>query len=527
MAFAPVDVPPENESYSPIPFASFGGGLNLRDKVDAVSEADAIDLLNVEFSDRGAVQQRHGFDDLTTTALTNTADSLHPYYTTGGTVHLLAGCGTRLEAINTSGAVVDSETALTSGTWDFTMFGTPASELAYAGQGNTTLKEWDGATWDNVANTPAAGALAVMSPSNRMVAGRFNTTTGGPTGGAGTSSPSHVYFSDAGSATAWTATNFIQVTPGDGEKVQSVVAWRDFVFIFKESKFFVVYGESTDEAGEPVFDYRTVDAGVGCIGPKAAVAGTDGVYFVDRKGVYRTTGDESQRLSDAIEPIFLGGSSDYFMGGELLHSQASNTVIGYHDERVYVAYTSTGTANNYVLEYDPAFGWWSLHDYDATSFASFRISSQAELVWGDSSGSKEIMRTNATLTNDNGAAITSRWRGGWFDMGSTEQKTIRESKVWGTGLPFMAVAPDFQTDPGTLTQLQLPTPIVPTWNVEAWNTSTWGGSAASLEPVLRRFAVRGTVFSTYFENAVLNEPWAVHRLSQNVREQRVPSVITS
>jgi hypothetical protein len=514
--------------YTPIPFNGFGRGLNLKAKPDAVNEAECIDALNVDFTDEGAVRQRYGTDDFTGTALTNAADTLFPFYQTGGTTQLLAGCGTRLEAINTSGAIVASDTALTTGTWDFTMHGTPASEIAYAGQGNTTLRQWSGSAWANVANTPAAGSLAVLSPSNRMVAGRFNTTTGGPTGGAGTSTPSHVFFSDAGTATAWTATNFLQLTPGDGEKVQSVIAWRDFVFIFKSNKFFVVYGESTDAGGNPVFEYRTVDAKVGCVGPKAAVAGTDGVYFVDRKGVYRTTGGEPERLSDPIEPIFLGGSSDYFLGGELLQSQAANTAIYYHDERVYVAYTSTGTTNNYTLVYDPALQWWSLYSFTANGFTSFRPASggatASELMFGDSTGSKEIMRFNPTLGNDNGAAIVSRWRSGWFDMGSTEQKTIRESKVWGTGLPFMAVAPDFLTDPGNLNQLQLPTAVIPNWNVEDWNVSTWGGAPATLEAILNRNAVRGTVFSTYFTNQILDETWAVHRLDHHIREQRVPSI---
>lgn len=514
--------------YTAFPFNGFGRGLNLKAKPDSVDPAECIDALNVDFTDEGAVRQRYGTNDFTTTALTNAANTLHPYYTTAGTAQLLAGCGTRLEAINTSGAVVDSETGLTDGTWDFTMFGTPASEVAYAGQGDQTLYEWDGATWDAVANTPKAGALAVMSPSNRMVAGRFNVTTGGPTGGAGTSTPSHVFFSDAGTATAWTATNFIQVTPGDGEKVQSVVAWRDFVFIFKQSKFFVVYGESTDADGLPVFDYRTVDAGVGCVGPKAAVAGTDGVYFVDRKGVYVTTGGDPQRLSDPIEPIFLGGSSPYFLGGELLQTQAANTAIHYDDERVYVAYTSTGTANNYTLVYDPALQWWSLYTFTANGFASFRPASggaiASELMYGDSAGTKEVMRFNPTLSNDNGVAITSRWRSGWFDYDQPEMKTIRESKVWGTGSCFMGLSPDFQQDVGELRQLDMADPTAVTWNVNNWNVNTWA-SPAPLNPVLSRFAVRGTVFSTYFNNTALDNDFAIHRLNHHVRSQRIPSVI--
>jgi hypothetical protein len=54
------------------------GRLNLRDKSDAVGEKEAIDLLNVTFTERGAVRQRDGYSDLTPSDLTNRVDSLSP-----------------------------------------------------------------------------------------------------------------------------------------------------------------------------------------------------------------------------------------------------------------------------------------------------------------------------------------------------------------------------------------------------------------------------------------------------------------
>jgi hypothetical protein len=51
--------------YRPFDFKDFSGGLNLRDKADAVGDREAIDLLNVTFSERGAIRQREGFVDLT------------------------------------------------------------------------------------------------------------------------------------------------------------------------------------------------------------------------------------------------------------------------------------------------------------------------------------------------------------------------------------------------------------------------------------------------------------------------------
>src|SRR3954467_10054330 len=91
----------------PEAFADFSGGLNLRDKSDTVGEKEAIDLLNVTFTERGAIRQRDGYDDLTAD-LTNRVDSLSAFYKADGTRQLIAGCGARLEALSTAGTVAAS-----------------------------------------------------------------------------------------------------------------------------------------------------------------------------------------------------------------------------------------------------------------------------------------------------------------------------------------------------------------------------------------------------------------------------------
>lgn len=209
--------------YSVFQFGNFGAGLNLRDKTDVVQDAQCIDCLNVDFTDVGAVRQRDGFIELTGTELTNQVDSLAAYYKADGTKQLLAGCGTRLEGINTSGAVIDSESGLTGGPYSFARFAAPGAETAYAGNGSDTLRKWDGATWtaptatvDGVAAQPMpeAGVLCVTANSNRLVATGFGTNaTGGPDATA--SNPSRVYFSDADLPESWTTTTWVDLAVGD------------------------------------------------------------------------------------------------------------------------------------------------------------------------------------------------------------------------------------------------------------------------------------------------------------------------
>lgn len=503
---------------------TFGLGLNLRDKVDAVEQGAAIDCLNVEFSNRGSIRQRDGYTAFTESSLAQPVQSLHAHYRAAGAPQLLAGAGTRIDAIDDDGTVASSITGLTSGVWDFARFGTPNSERSYAGQGNSTLKRWDGSAWSSIASTPTGGALAVSATSNRLVVGRFLTTTGGPTGAGGTSSPSHVYFSDAGLAETWTANNFVQLTPGDGETVQAIVAWRELVFVFKESKFFVFYGESIDAGGDPIFDYRPVDTGVGCISPRAVCVSEQGVYFLDRQGVYFTNGGEPTRVSNVIDPIFKGGSSDFYRGGELSQLNVTNAAMTYHDGRVYLSY-GTSTTNDRTLVYDPLLDWWSLWDIPASCLVSFELASTPELFFGYASGDEHIGRQGATYTNDDGVAITSRWRSGWFDYDAPEVKTIRESKLWGSGKCFFGISRDFRQGVGSLSLLDFTDPTATTWGGSDWGGGTWS-EEAGLIARLRRYAIRGAVFSTYLENTALDQPWAVHRCDHHLREQRVPSIRT-
>jgi hypothetical protein len=522
-------------SYVPVGFRSFGNGLNLTDKEDAVSEADAIDARNVTFTTRGAVQSRDGYAAFTSPALTNRVATLDVFYTSTGTKQLLAGCGTRLEGINTSGAVVASATALTSGaTWDFARFGAPGSEVAYAGNANDTIRKWSGAAWSAPANMPKAGSLAVMAvdAGNRLVAGRFEVTTGGPTGGASTSNPSRVYFSNPGDPETWGINNYVDFTPGDGEKVQAVIAWREFTLIFKETKFFVVYGTSTDATGNPVFNYRTIDAGVGCASPRAVCALADGVYFMDRRGVYRTTGSEPQLVSHSIDPIFLGGSTVYYTGGALNHAQIALCAMWSHEQRVYLAFPSgTGTSCDRLLVYDTIGEWWSIFDIPASCGTSFRISDQAELCFGYAAGSNHIGRSSSSQTSDAGAAIISWWRSGWFDYELTIAKTIRESKLWGSGAPSVGIAKDYEVGTPALTAVPFGTSsTTPTWGGSFWGSTTWADGAvavSSMQSGLVRNAVRGTVFSTYLYSNTLSQPWAIHRLAHHLREERIPSATSS
>jgi hypothetical protein len=509
-------------------FDDFGDGLNLRAKPDALAKAECQDCLNVRFTDRGAVEQRPGYGSLTEAALTNRVSSLEAFYQTSGTKQLLAGCGTRLEGLSAAGAVVDSETGLTNAIWDFARFGKPNAERAYAGNGTDSLRKWDGKEWTAPTATvdgeagktmPKAGSLCVWPEAgNRMVVAGFSTTTGGP--GGAISSPDHVWFSDPGNPESWHTKepeeNSVQLFPGNGEPIMAVVAWREYVIAFKQTSYFVFTNQGISGEGSPEFTFRPVEAGVGMVSPRAVCVHPSGVYFMSRHGVYRTTGQEPEEVSQIIEPIWSGAASAFFTGGVLAHASITECAMGTYEDRIYLAYP-TASGNDRVLVYDPQLGWWSLFDLPASCLTTFRAGNSEELVFGYASGENKIGRHSPAYANDDGATIESHWRSGWFDLDNPDVKTLRSSKLWGTGRVFAGLAPDYRQETGDLELLDFEDEEADQWGKTTWGGGKWAAPRGLL-PAHRRNDVRGGVFSLFLSNGVKDQGFSVHRCVHHLRE---------
>lgn len=506
--------------YQSLPFEGFQGGVNLLDKADAVKPDEAIDLLNVLFSQRGAIESRPGYNNLTGSELTNRVESLSPFYTASGTKQLIAGCGTRLETVSTGGSVVASATGLSGGPWDFVRFGKPNEEAVYAGNGTDSIRKWDGSNWTNPTITVdgagaktgvRAGSLCVLPAYNRLVCGAFSTKTGGP--GGAESSPSHVYFSEEGNPESFESTAYIQFTPGDGEKVLAVVTWREFVFVFKESKFFVITDQARDSENKPEFVFQTIETGVGLASPRAVCIHQSGVYFMSREGVYRTTGSEPEQVSNRVEPIWSQDASLFYKGGTLAFSAIANCTMETWDEKIYLTFPTAEAANRQLV-YSPEYKWWSLLDLPASCMATFRVENATELVFGYSSGEKMIGRHKTSYTNDDGAAIKERWRSGWFDLGSADIKKVRAAKVWGSGIVQMGIDKDFSIGTGATTTMDLSGVLGESLFAGSGNFAGegyFGNASAGLVGKERRIAQRGTVFSVLFSNETLNQEFSIHR----------------
>jgi hypothetical protein len=504
----------------PLAFPGFAGGLNLRDQPNQVDPTQAVDLLNVALIEREGVRSRDGYAKFTSSELTNRPDSMAAFYTVAGTAQLIVGNGNRLDALNTSGTST-ANAAPTASPHYFTRFGGPTAELMFISNGTDTVRQWNGTAFSTPAytgTTPNGRFVAVTPWDNRLVNARRSSTSAG-------NNPASVLFSDQGVPTTFTAANFVDVNPGDGEQIMGIIVWERYLFVFKESKFFRFYGTSTGVAGTPIFNYEGVDNGVGLVSSRALCAGRDGVYFLGKAGVYRTTGSRAELVSGVLDPFFQGVQPDFFASSALNVGSVTASAMTFHREQIYLACpTGTSTTNNRVLVFDPRYNYWTLYDIPAGALAPFRLSTTTDLMFAYAAGTKDVGRHAGSLTTDAGTTIASRWSSGWADMQAPQRKTVRESVVWGKGKIRYGLGTDF-VSPFNTAVLSF-NQTTDTWGDGTSSADKWGGGTSSADvwaaglrvvPLLNRQAARGTLFSVALQNADATA-WSVYRMTLRLRE---------
>jgi hypothetical protein len=281
-----------------------------------------------------------------------------------------------------------------------------------------------------------------------------------------------------------------------------MATYRDLLFVFKQTRFFVFYGNSTDSSGDPVFNYRTVSTGVGLQSKNAVAVGRTGVYFASGDGIYRTDGGPPVKVSRGIAPFFERRPQGYnfFTAGSGALLEIGS--MAYANGRVMVAFgTGAGpTWGGFVYneELDAWTYWGQTHKYVCAAPEIIQAGYQNHFYYLTTGGSKILYYAFGT-TDDDGTAITSRYRSGFSDLGTPDLKTIREWRLQGIGSPTFKASHDF----GAL---------------ETGAAVTLGTSPATAEGRYR-VARRGRQFSFQVSGTTA---WSLNNVVAHVREKRSP-----
>lgn len=431
------------------------GGLNLTDDPSEVGFNAATSLLNVDFDQPGIVRSRTGF------AKANAADGNGAYHTliplgtphqflalyngttTVGVDRFSAGVGA-LGTFTAIGSLAGGGVRPNLTAW--TRLGTATASYVYlatvtgTASGFQTLQRYDGTS---LAASTGAPKFVTRTPwDNRLVQARYATAAGTPSGANGTDST--VFFSDPGAPDTYTATNWVQLTPGDGEAIVGVASWGNAMFVFKRTTLFVFYSTGGDATGGAVFNYRTVSLGtrLADTGTLQApvVAGEDGVYFIGDDGIYVTSGGTPARVSSPVSSIFSGAAEDslaIYTAGTLALRWAANRLFMNYQNQV-------GGGDARTLVWDPRANVWTvwsgIGDIAAGTISTSDKSGTERLY---TTSNINVLRNDDGTTADNGNAVASSYQSGFQAVAEGASARFRRFELTGTGTVDHATASEY------------------------------------------------------------------------------------
>lgn len=502
-------------AYQPYVIENFRG-LDLRNPLRSTG---ALDIYNMVSDVEGLIATRYGYGEWATLA-SGTNYALAEVGVAANKPYLIVSTSSasgapRTKALDITDASEDA--SLSKYTLETASFGTTSANYVLCAVGDgTTIQQFNGSSFAAVSysgTNPIAQTIAVKQPSNRVA------IAGSALGGG-----SRVQFSDPDDHTTWGANNFVDLTPGDGEKITCLVGWRDLLFAFKQTKFFVFYDESTDSDGNPVFNYRAVN-GVGAARPfhsTCAVSTPKGVCFYGDGGVgsytayhvgayppglYLTDGVGVEHLTEQITPAFKGSAEDLANTPGLTYGSwdmSQVTSVSRVGDQLWVPILLDNGTTYIVYVYDLGNKESYIHKFanGPLDIASVEGTSQA----GNLNGTTALFVANGTsvynydtdLATDNGTAIASGYTTALSHLGTPGQvKKIRETLFWGSGLTAAVdVSVRVIGSDGNSAVETVSFPYPPT------------------DPARHRKAVRGVHFGTIF--TCTSGRWGMYRMAHNV-----------
>lgn len=411
---------------SPRLFTGFVDGINQRDAPYLLGDTEARDARNVQGTVRGAIRKRDGALGFSTPA-----NALTSLFAAQSPTFLIGAGSTKLFSISPAAAFTDITGALslTSGLlFDFIQAPASGGQGPVYGMNGSQAVQWTGsgnaAAWTAATGTLPIGKYVCYAGLRVWVAGMASY-------GSVPDPGSTVVASELGDPRNWPAANVYQFDPNDGESITGLGRAGPYVLVFKPSKTWVIYDPEGDGSNRPLAE------GIGCIANRSIVASGQGTFFLSRdQGVFKTNGSSMERINDKIQPTF----------DALVQNNRQLATGCVFDGHYYLAISTSGTANDLLLDYDLRLNSWWIHTLPVSDLAIWEPTASIPQLHAAAAG---VARTDQLFvsgrTQDAGDVnYTTYWRGAHHVMGKPYlRKRCREIHFDGKGVIEVSIAKDF------------------------------------------------------------------------------------
>ena len=487
---------------------SSNGGLNTRAGALTVENNQATDLQNVHFTTTGSILKRRGnnkFGD--TLGAADEVTLLADYRLVSGTSKIVAASGAVVYKTDGTGDgvwddITSGETVTADSTFDFDQF----RDLLLFTNGTDLPFKWDAtgspsdiAQMGVPTNLTKAKHIAVWNDYTFLC----NVTV------SSTDHPSRCYYTNAGTADTFTATDFIHLGRDKGEgEISLVEPLGDRLVIGKQ--YGAIYNVFfTGDSDLPFISQKSFSQ-VGSGADYANVVVNNVLFFwsTDGLGFYAYDGQNSIKISENITPTL----EDY------ASSRFANIIGKTYPKlnQIWWLMTSTGSTHDTIVVFDYQNKAWTIYKGIAASYiTTVQNGGVLDLYTGNYAGvlaKQDISNTDINSAGTDGQDIVSFFYTKWFDMGAPYMKKsidhlIVYNTIEGEWNVDVAVGYDFADSDSVTLALSLSGGGV-LWGAQNWgafNWSTTGGGATSRMD----FKGRGRVCRFHFSNNNADEPFEI------------------
>jgi len=488
-----------------IDLVDFSGGRNSFDPEYLVAPNQAVDLQNVNLSDRGFMKRRGNtaFNSSAMVGGSTAITGLHYMQFNSGTEFLNAVAGTKFfTSSSLTGTMADATGAVTI---------TAGQDNIWTGVSYNNLQIWFGGGPDapfKYSGTGNAAALGGTPPSSRTAFVANNRIFAIST----SANPSRIQWPVLGDPEDWTGTGSgnQDVKKNDGEQLLfGVPLSSDIAILFKNSSTHLM------TLTKSPFSFYQLQNGVGAAGRYSWVFVDGAIYFITPSRRMKATFD-GKTFTD-----FPSHVDDLW---DTVNTSRISNIYGVYYPSLFQIhwYVSTGasTTNNAAIIWDVKRKAWLYHPTGFKANVAGLVQNR-RLFTGHYNGKlfeQDKVATYTDASESSPSAIDAYWQTPWLNAGALS-KTIHPVYVDVACLSetdsnlTVGHGFDFATDQKT-TSVSLVSGQAQ-WDVAEWDVAQWGGQSS----IIRRVAVvgRGNNFSLRFRNPSASEAFTVQGVSIQLR----------
>lgn len=463
-----------------VPFAGFGGGVNMHDAMELLRANQLLNGENIILDENGGATKRKGtVNKITIGAGSDRILSAYVWYRFPGSgndpavlIHL--SDGTIRYTTNLSSFTTLWSSLSTSAPFCFEN-GLGASGVAkvFASNGVDDFRFWDGTATGTNASAPK-GKYLKWWKSTMWVANIA-------------SNPHQLWASNAGNGETFGGSAFVNIEPGVGDEITGLWGLPEELVVFKLRGRWHLINPNT-------FENRIVDPVNGCESHFSIIGKDDKVYFLTRRGIAQFLAHGMAELvSRNIDPIFTQNVLNY---------NALKTVWAYeHETRLgWLLPSATDTFPTFGIEYYPLSEDrpWMFQRLPARVAVNYRKAGEERLLTGSNNANK--LQEAFVGNDDDGTVFSGFLDTRWDPLNDGYiRKYLRELRFLGRGKVFVGVRRDYKDSIDRSRLLDF-TVVQPIWDDNLWDDENWGPNAVS-KPLAIRPDLYGRQFSLRFSDS--------------------------